>query len=405
MISNDAVTTSERGEPLISEALCALSPHSAEIRAAWRKLVTRNHGCDRHAAFLTKLQMAPEDCNASTFRMDACRESFERQGDDLARNGVPAECAVTAVALYVEACIPYIRSGNVPDERRIKTLLRWASQCQGFLLAGYAHQAAAVSKAQEEKVAQAERRTHEFSASLAEAYEKERRRLARDLHDEIGHDLIVLKLYIEVLMLDLKKGDTDRVGRKLKESISLIKHGLKAVRSLTFDLGPTVWNEQGFVAAMRLYSRQFARRTGMKVRLDISRLRTDLPQSCETALYKVLQGALANVVAHAQAQRVGITIWTTRDSVRMKITDDGKGYNVDSKSQSYGLSAMRERIELLGGTIHFASTPLKAGLGAHGSTIELNLPLKDPQARARELVVDTALLLSFISRQQGPAIT
>ena len=236
-------------------------------------------------------------------------------------------------------------------------------------------------------------------------WRRERRRLARDLHGEIGHDLIVLKLYIEVLVLDLKKGDTDRVGRKLKESISLIKDALKAVRSLTFDLGPTVWNEQGFVAAIRLYARQFGRRTGMKVRLDISRLRTDLPQSCETALYKVLQGALANVVAHAEAQRVGITIWTMRDSVRMKITDDGKGYNVDSKSQSYGLSAMRERIELPGGTIHFASTPLRAGLAAHGSIIELNLPLKDSQARARELVVDTALLLSFISRHQGPAIT
>ena len=86
----------------------------------------------------------------------------------------------------------------------------------------------------------------------------------------------------------------------------------------------------------------------------------------------------------------------------MKIVDDGKGYNVDSKSQSYGLSAMRERIELLGGTIHFASTSIKAGLANHGSTIELHLPLKDPAARARELVVDTALLLSFISRQQGP---
>jgi signal transduction histidine kinase len=402
---NNAVATIELAEPSLSEALRALSPHAAEIRTTWRKLLTRRHGCGKYAAFLAKLEMAPENCSASLLRPEACNESFERQGDDLARNGVPAECSALAVALYVEACIPYLVSDAVLNDQRINALLNWASQCQYFLLAGYARQASAVSKSHEEKVAQAERRTHEFSASLAEAYEKERRRLARDLHDEIGHDLIVLKLYIEVLTLDLKKGDTDRVSRKLKESISLIKHALKAVRSLTFDLGPTVWNEQGFIAAIKLYTRQFARRTGMKVRLDISRLRTDLPQSCETALYKVLQGALANVVAHAQAQRVGITVWTTRDSVRMKIADDGKGYNVDGKAQSYGLSAMRERIELLGGTIHFASTPIKAGLASHGSTIELNLPLKDPQARARELVVDTALLLSFISRQQGPAIT
>ncbi len=404
MISNVLANT-EGVEQSLGEALGALSTHAAEIRAAWRKLLGRRQGCGKYAAFLAKLQMAPEVCNAPFFQTEACRERFERQGDDLARNGVPAECAALAVALYVEASIPYLVSSDIRSDQRLKALLRWASQCQYFLLAGYARQTSAFAKSMEEKVAQAERRTHEFSASLAEAYEKERRRLARDLHDEIGHDLIVLKLYIEVLTLDLKKGETDRVGRKLKESISLIKHALKAVRSLTFDLGPTVWNEQGFIAAIRLYSRQFARRTGIKVRLDISRMRTDLPQSCETALYKVLQGALANVVAHAKAERVGINIWTTRDSVRMKIVDDGKGYNVDSKSQSYGLSAMRERIELLGGTIHFASTPVRVGAGAHGSTIELNLPLKDPQARARELVVDTALLLSFISRQHGPAIT
>lgn len=402
---DNGAATSERGEPSLGETFSGLSPHATEIRTAWRKLLARRNGCGKHVAFLSKLQMALENCDPSLGQFDACRENLERHGDDLARNGVPAECAALALALYVEACIPYLVFGDVRNDQRIMDLLRWASECQSFLLAGYARQAAAVSKSQEEKIAQAERRTHEFCASLAEAYEKERRRLARDLHDEIGHDLIVLKLYIEVLMLDLKKGDTDRVSRKLKESISLIKHALKAVRSLTFDLGPTVWNEQGFIAAIKLYTRQFARRTGMKVRLDISRLRIDLPQSCETALYKVLQGALANVVAHAQAQRVGITVFTTRDSVRMKIVDDGKGYNVDSKSQSYGLSAMRERIELLGGTIYFASTPIKAGLAAHGSTIELNLPLKDPQARARELVVDTALLLSFISRQQGPAIT
>ena len=138
------------------------------------------------------------------------------------------------------------------------------------MLSGYSQHESAVLKAHQDKTAQAERRVQEFSGSLAEAYETERRRLARDLHDEIGHDLIVLKLYIEVILVDLKKGETGRLNKKLKESINLIKHALKGVRSLTFDLGPTVWNEQGFIAAIRLYTRQFARRTGIKVRLDMS---------------------------------------------------------------------------------------------------------------------------------------
>ena len=99
---------------------------------------------------------------------------------------------------------------------------------------------------------------------------------------------------------------------------------------------------------------------------------------------------------------MGITVWTTRDSVRMKVVDDGKGFNVESKLYSYGLSAMRDRIELLGGIIQFASTPMRPGVTTHGSAIELHLPLQDPATRARDRAVDTALLLSFISRIKAP---
>src|ERR1019366_2474738 len=121
-------------------------------------------------------------------------------------------------------------------------------------------------------------------------------------------DLIVLKLYTEVIELDLKKNDISQLRRKLKESVTLIKHALKSVRHLTFDLGPAVWNAQGFVPAVRLYSRQFSSRTGIKVPLDTARMRGRVPTRCETALYKVLQGALSNVVAHADAKSVKITL-------------------------------------------------------------------------------------------------
>jgi signal transduction histidine kinase len=235
----------------------------------------------------------------------------------------------------------------------------------------------------EERISQAERRSQDFSVQLGEAYEKERRRLAQDLHDEIGHDLIVLKLYTEVIALDLKKGDIGKLRRKLKESVALIQHALKSVRHLTFDLGPAVWNEQGFVPAVRLYTRQFAKRTGIKVRLDAARLQADLPARCETALYKVLQGALANVVAHADARSVKITLAGGRESVAMRIVDDGRGFNVGRKlgqpRDSYGLRAMRERVELLGGAIHFASRPARLRTDCRGTTIEALLPLQDSE--------------------------
>jgi two-component system NarL family sensor kinase len=264
-----------------------------------------------------------------------------------------------------------------------KAFARWASIYQFLLLTGYAQHGAIERQKLEERISQAERRLQDFSVELGEAYEKERRHLAQDLHDEIGHDLIVLKLYTEVIALDLKKNDTSQLRRKLKESVTLIKHALKSVRSLTFDLGPAIWNEQGFVPAVRLYARQFTDRTGIKVRLNAARMQVPLPAHCETALYKVLQGALSNVVAHADAHNVNITLANGVDSVAMKIEDDGRGFNVvrklDVPRQSYGLRAMRERIELLGGAIDFASHPARLRAECRGTTIEAHLPLHESE--------------------------
>jgi signal transduction histidine kinase len=97
----------------------------------------------------------------------------------------------------------------------------------------------------------------------------------------------------------------------------------------------------------------------------------------------VLQGALSNVVAHADAHSVKITLASGRQSVAMKIEDDGRGFNVARKlgvpRQSYGLGAMRERIELLGGAIDFASRPARLRAQCRGTTIEAHLPLQQSE--------------------------
>lgn len=369
-------------EPLLP-ALTLLSSQSARILTSWRALLKRYRICGKHVTLLSGLRVAPQLRELIFGDPQGYRERAERQGEELARGGVPPECIAVALALYVESCLPYLTSAESLPKGAVRAFSRWASVYQFFLLTGYAQHGAAERELLEERITQAERRSQEFSVQLGEAYEKERRRLAQDLHDEIGHDLIVLKLYTEVIALDLKKGDISQLRRKLKESVLLIKHALKSVRHLTFDLGPAVWNEQGFVPAVRLYVRQFAKRTGIKVRLDAARMRATLPARCETALYKVLQGALANVVAHADAHNVKITLASGPDSVAMKIEDDGRGFNVGRKlnvpRQSYGLRAMRERVELLGGAIHFVSRPARLRAECRGTTIEAHLPLQDSE--------------------------
>jgi signal transduction histidine kinase len=374
---------SEVKQPL-GQAAALLLPHSSQIRTNWKKLLKRYNLDAQHATVLSGLRLAllPGQPGLSSYHRKY-REECEREGQDLARCAVPAECAATAVDLYVESCLPYLTSGDRREPQWRRALLRWASLYRFFLQAGYAQEAAAECHSMEERVNLAERRSQGFAVELGDAYEKERRRLAQDLHDEIGHDLIVLKLYTQVIALDMKKGAVGQLQRKLKEFVSLINHALKGVRHLTFDLGPAIWHEQGFLPAVRLYARQFAKRTGLKVRFDARRLGVQLPGRYETALYKALQGALSNVAAHAGAQHVKIALASRNKWVVMTVEDDGKGFNPQRKLRtprySYGLRAMRDRIELLGGTIHFASWPSRRATGRRGTVIEFNLPLHEAE--------------------------
>ena len=369
-------------EPLLA-ALTSLSSHSTKILSSWRTLLKRYGLCEKYAALLSGLHIAPQLRDLIFTDPQAYREKSERQGQELAHRGVPPECVAVALALYIESCLPYLSSGESKRQEWTRAFAKWASIHQFFLLTGYAQHGAAEWRSLEERIGQAERRSQDFSVQLGEAYEKERRHLAQDLHDEIGHDLIVLKLYTEVMALDLKKSDISQLRRKMKESVVLIKHALKSVRNLTFDLGPAVWNEQGFVPAVRLYARQFANRTGIKVQLNAARMQAHLPARCETALYKLLQGALSNVVAHADAHRVKITLASGPESVALKIEDDGRGFNVGRTlavpRKSFGLRAMRERIELLGGAVQFVSRSVRRKGERCGVAIEAHLPLQDSE--------------------------
>jgi signal transduction histidine kinase len=377
-------TIAEILQPL-SQAVRQLVPYTSRINTLWLKSIDRYEICRRHAAALVSLHLAQRIRDIPDASPRANREEIEEQGAELARIGVPGECAALAVAVYVQCCLRYLPAADARTLRWRSALNGWGSIYQFALLTGHARVATARSQQLEERTAIAERRSQDLVVELGEAYEKERRRLAQDLHDEIGHDLIVLKLYVQVIALDLKKGEVRPLRGKLKEAISLIDHALKGVRHLVFDLGPAVWNEQGFIPAVRMYVRQFAARTGLTVRFTARGFTVSLPSRYETAMYKVLQGALSNVAAHAGARNVQITLKNRRGSVELAIEDDGRGFDVRSKlrtlRRSYGLRAMRDRIELLGGSIRFDSRPVRGGGRRRGTRIELQLPMHPEETK------------------------
>jgi signal transduction histidine kinase len=216
------------------------------------------------------------------------------------------------------------------------------------------------------------------SAYVTQIYERERRRLSHDLHDEIGHDLILLKLYLE--MMEMNFEGSEQFQARLTEAIALVSHAIDSVRRLILDLGPAVFDELGFLPAVRSYITQFSSRTKINVNLSEGYLPNEIPSTHQVALYRLLQGALSNVLKHAAAKNVKVSLGSMHGSVLiMVVEDDGVGFDLTARParRSFGLTAMRERIEVLGGKIHVQSRPAASQAKAHGTRIEVDLPLPD----------------------------
>jgi signal transduction histidine kinase len=196
--------------------------------------------------------------------------------------------------------------------------------------------------------------------------ELERRRLARELHDETGQALTSILLGLR----SVEEADTDE-GRRLAlgELRGLVTTTLQDVRRLAVELRPKALDDFGLVPALERLTEGLAEATGMRVEIEAVLGETRLPAEIETALYRIVQEALTNVVKHAQARHVSIVVTRRAGSVATLIEDDGKGFVPAEDSEGLGVVGMRERVALLDGTLQ-----IESGAGG-GTTIAVEVPL------------------------------
>ncbi|MGE0453615.1 MAG: sensor histidine kinase [Vicinamibacteria bacterium] len=338
-------------------ALKRLAPASQRVRGRWlrrlRRLSPGRAEFDALSALDARTRLRiPRDAD-----LDHYAEVVERQGHALALRGIPEEHAVLALAFNLEGCLQQLLCHQRDEREMALALVRLTAAIQRFVLAGYARARA---------------------AGWQRSDEEERKRLSRDLHDEIGGDLIVLKLYIEMILLELGRSRLELARHKLEEALALVAHALDSVRRLTLDLGPAILEKVGLLTAAKLYCRHFSARTGVALRVVDADVPDVLPAAHQTTLYRVLQGALSNVAKHSRARAVNVTLGCLRRRVLvMVIEDDGVGFDVGRQSAraAYGLTAMRDRIESLGGRLHIESRGAGAG-GRSGTRIEVDLPIE-----------------------------
>ncbi len=340
----------------IARAVARLHGQSAKIRRDWQRAL-EGHITDKdmRAALVALPLPFGGGARLTATDLDDFVATLEREGERLARQGVPAEHLYAAVALHLESALPYAIAQRRDAAQIARALARLAFVARLALASGFSSARTASRGA--------------FDAL-------ERRRLSRDLHDEVGHQLVVLKLYLELIARDLPGKQNTRARQKIEEAETLVANSLQSIRRLILDLGPAVLEEVGLPTALRLYARQFSARTGVQVEIREAGLPRDLSAAHQTALYRVMQGALSNVLKHASASSVRIILGNMKESaVVMIVEDDGVGFEAARPRQAFGLEAMRERVEALGGRFHLESHPTTPGRKMHGTRIEIDLPV------------------------------
>ena len=202
------------------------------------------------------------------------------------------------------------------------------------------------------------------ASHILHAQEEERKRIARELHDETSQ--VLTSLLISLALVEESVNDVasrERIG----ETRALAHQTLRAVRNISLDLRPSALDDLGLLPALRWYVKEYQQKCGVEVELTSSGLRERLPAEMETALYRIIQESLTNTAKHAHARHVWVTLTDDGLLMRATVRDDGAGFDAAAtlrkpwQDRGLGLAGMMERATLLGGSVEIDSEP---GAGA-----------------------------------------
>lgn len=253
--------------------------------------------------------------------------------------------------------------------------IRFTEQEQDWLIAAGAQLALAIENARlYEELQQREMERSRLLAHVIRAQEEERKRVARELHDEINQALLVLALDADRLMemLPVAPAVMRAALRRLKARVGNV---VDEVQRLILDLRPGPLDDLGLIPALKWYASSRLEAAGIALHFEVSGPEVCLSDEQEITLFRVVQEALNNILQHADAQNVHISIHFLSSKVVVRIEDDGVGFNVYEsfgrmgERRGLGLLGMKERLSLVGGQLEMQSTPNK------GTQIRIHLPL------------------------------
>jgi two-component system sensor histidine kinase DegS len=219
-----------------------------------------------------------------------------------------------------------------------------------------------------------------FTTGILRAHEEERRRLAHELHDDTIQELILLCRQLDTVerVCGTLPGEA---ATALGEARASAERLVRSLREFAHALRPSILDDLGLVASLRQLVQETGRRAGLRGRVHVVGIPRRLPAPVELGLFRIAQEAVRNVERHAQASRVVVRLSFARDEVRLDVTDDGRGFTVPTDGdlaarRHLGLIGVRERAQLLGGTVDVRSAP------GRGTTLSARIPVVEDQEDA-----------------------
>ncbi len=232
--------------------------------------------------------------------------------------------------------------------------------------------------ASEEALRRSEEQLQYLSSNLLTAQERERQRIAHELHDELGQAMAALKMQVGAIERHLPDTPPEVLKEKCHAVREFINGIIESVRRLSKDLSPVVINDLGLEAAIDYLASNFAKYHQIPITLDLVEMDSAFSKESQRLIYRIIQEAFTNISKHADAKQIYIAAERHADTMTFVIQDDGRGFDVEatmakrSTERGMGLATMAERVRILGGRIEFDSTP------GRGTTVTFTVPIKPP---------------------------
>jgi signal transduction histidine kinase len=228
-----------------------------------------------------------------------------------------------------------------------------------------------------QEVLSAQEELKRLSAELLSAQESERRRISRELHDEVGQVLSAMMLALGNLQSSLKNDKKEESLRQLQLILNMTERNASVVRNLSLLLRPTMLDDLGLLPALKWLAREISRTTSVEIDVFADDSPEDLPEDHRTCVFRIVQEAVRNAVRHSGARQIRIEVHPTEGHrLRVTVQDDGKGFD-PARERGLGILGMEERVVQLGGTL-----TVDSGRG-RGTTVSFELPLPESLRSAR----------------------